>query len=722
MDNGQKQKVTIIIPYYNFMDYIEDCLKSVLLQSYSNLEVILINDSSDWENTSFIESLLTDPRIVYLKNEVRRGVGYSRNRGLRAATGDYVYFLDSDDYLVSDAIELLVNNIGASPAIMGSLKKFNKVSDLELPLKLTPIKVKKLPSRTLFKAGRIVNVLVNKEFIIENNVQFYEETDGFTEIKGILPFILHGKKLPKLNKIIYRRRIGNDPIINPRLVQRPIHEVTRNFAKMYVDLKAEFKEHPKAKRYLNRLFLNFYRKNVINIFRSTDPNSFNEAFTLMQSTVRELDFELTASQPMHIKKELKHLKLGNIKGFQWYLRFHIEGRDLRNALKNYRKLKTYFYRKLFQFASNLPTRKNLIMFESFLGKQYSDNPRAIYQYLKENHPEYKMYWSVDPHFKKGLHNEDVSYVKRFSIRWLFLMARARFWVTNSRMPLWMQKPKNTIYLQTWHGTPLKRLAQDQKEVLMPGTTTEKYKKNFYNESRNWDYLVSPNKYSSEIFMRAFQFHKTMVESGYPRNDVFYSSNRDEKVQTFRQKHRLPQEKKIILYAPTWRDNQYHQVGKYKMELQLDLKKLSEELAEEYIIILRMHYLVAENFDLTAYNGFAFDFSKHEDIQDLYLISDLLITDYSSVFFDYANLKRPMIFFTYDIEEYKGDLRGFYFNLEEEAPGPLVSTTEEVIKAIKNFSKENYSNDKLNQFYERFCFLEDGHASERVVKEVILNNS
>lgn len=379
------------------------------------------------------------------------------------------------------------------------------------------------------------------------------------------------------------------------------------------------------------------------------------------------------------------------------------------------------YRILFQLVSFTPQKKNLIVFESFLGKQYSCNPRAIYEYLKENHPEYELIWSVDPRFEKGFLDKEIPFARRFSLKWLFLMARAGFWVTNSRMPLWIPKPKKTTYLQTWHGTPLKKLAHDMKEVLMAGTTTEQYKQEFFHESRNWDYLISPNRYSTEIFKRAFQFDKEMIESGYPRNDIFYSSDFETRAKLFKKTHNLPEDKKVILYAPTWRDNQYQQEGKYKLELQLDLTKLKAALGDEYIIILRMHYLVAENFDLEAFKGFAFDFSKHEDIQDLYLISDLLITDYSSVFFDYANLKRPMIFFTYDLEEYKEDIRGFYFDFEQKAPGPLVETTEEVIESIKRLADAAIHNDRMNEFYQRFCYLEDGHAAERVVKEVFLKN-
>src|SRR5699024_10375081 len=142
---------------------------------------------------------------------------------------------------------------------------------------------------------------------------------------------------------------------------------------------------------------------------------------------------------------------------------------------------------------------------------------------------------------------------------------------------------------------------------------------------------------------------------------------------------LPVDKKVVLYAPTWRDNQFYTKGKYKFDLQMDLGRLKKELGNDYIIVLRLHYLVAENLDLTGYENFVYDFSYHEDIRELYLIADMLITDYSSVFFDYANLRRPMLFYVYDIEDYRDNLRGFYFDFESKAPGLLVKTTEEIIR-------------------------------------------
>jgi CDP-glycerol glycerophosphotransferase len=376
------------------------------------------------------------------------------------------------------------------------------------------------------------------------------------------------------------------------------------------------------------------------------------------------------------------------------------------------------YKLLFNLTALLPADKKLIMFESYLGKQYSCNPRAIYEYIKENHPEYKLYWSIDPRFSDNFTELDLKPVNRFSIKWMFLMARAKYWVTNSRMPIWIPKPKHTIYLQTWHGTPLKKLANDIEEVHMPGTNTKQYKSNFHMESRRWDYLVSPNAYSTEIFKRAFEFNETIIESGYPRNDILYSGNKNKLSDEIKTKLNLPLNKKVILYAPTWRDNQYFEVGKYKFDLQMDLGKMKENLGEDYVIVLRMHYLVAENLDLSLFSGFAYDFSNYGDIRDLYLISDLLITDYSSVFFDYSNLRRPILFFVYDIDNYRDDIRGFYFDLSKEAPGPLITTTEELINEIKEIDKNFTISESYQRFYEKFCYLENGSSTKKVVETLL----
>ena len=146
-----------------------------------------------------------------------------------------------------------------------------------------------------------------------------------------------------------------------------------------------------------------------------------------------------------------------------------------------------------------------IYFESFHGTQFSDNPKAIYEWMKQEYPEYHLVWGVNKGQEKPFRDEKVSYVLRFSIKWFLTMPRAAVWVINTRTPLWLTKNKKTTYLQTWHGTPLKKIGQDIETVNIPGYTKESYDNSFSEESKRWDYLVSPNPYSTEIFKRAFAY-------------------------------------------------------------------------------------------------------------------------------------------------------------------------------------------------------------------------
>nr|WP_249226037.1 CDP-glycerol glycerophosphotransferase family protein [Oceanobacillus jordanicus] len=363
----------------------------------------------------------------------------------------------------------------------------------------------------------------------------------------------------------------------------------------------------------------------------------------------------------------------------------------------------------------LPIKENVVFFESFLGKSYSDSPKYIYEYLLNNNLGYKCVWSVRE--TKDIPGNPIQ-VKRFSLRYFYYLARAKYWVSNIRLPKSLNKREGNVYLQTWHGTPLKTLVLDQKDIF---SADPKYKENFYIQSRRWDYLSSPNQYSSDIFRRAFKFEKEMLEFGYPRNDILYQKNNDSNIKEMKEKLQIPLNKKVILYAPTWRDDEFFSRGNYKFTLRLELDKMQENLSDDYIILLRTHYHIANRLDVSDYQGFVYDFSVYDDIAELYLVSDILITDYSSVFFDYAHLKRPILFYTYDIEKYRDQLRGFYFDMEQEVPGPLLMTTDEVVNAVENINEvsKKYS-DKYENFYNKYCLWDDGQASEKTVKAVFHN--
>jgi CDP-glycerol glycerophosphotransferase len=363
----------------------------------------------------------------------------------------------------------------------------------------------------------------------------------------------------------------------------------------------------------------------------------------------------------------------------------------------------------------LPVDPNILLFESNLGRNYTGNPKAIYEELVRQglDKKYRCYFIFED--TKTVIPGLAKKVKRNRFRYFLLFARAGVWISDSRFPMYIIKRPECRYIQTWHGTPLKKLALDMDTVFMAGETgIDDYKKNFYENAKTWDYLISQNHYSTEIFRRAFGFKKTMLEIGYPRNDILFQMNHAEDIRNLKLSLGLPLDKRIILYAPTWRDNEFYGQGKYKFNPSIDFSLLQEALGGDSVLIVKYHYLVMDRIDWSPYHGFIYSFDMSYDIALLYLVSDLLITDYSSVMFDYNLLKRPMFFYCYDLEEYKDTLRGFYFDFLEEAPGPVVLTTQDLIDAILHYNSDDYRK-KQEAFTKKYNHLDDGQASKRIVQ-------
>lgn len=704
-------KVSIIIPVYNTKKYITACIESLQNQTYKNIEIIIVNDNSDKECTELLEKISNQYSEIRLFHfQERKGVGAARNFAIERSRGEFIYFLDSDDYLPSRTLELLIENIGDEDVIRGRMKTTNFSNSFAIifdgMFKTEPFTDKKY---NLIKNSSAVNFLFKKEFIKREKLAFSESVEIYSDLSFMLPVLIHVEKVLYLREAIYFKRRRNDPILNPSLSQYNVDIKIRNFIYMYNKLKNKYSDEM-ANDFLDKQFLNFYRKDIVTYFKKN--GNIEEFFEQLSNATKKVNVETLSRYDMVLKNEVMALRNGNLSQFMRKNARHNFLRDIKEGLKTKRKFLTFLYRSFFM---KLPMKKELVVFESFLGRSYSDNPKYIYEYMTNNKMDFKYVWSVTQ--KMDIPNNHIQ-VKRFSLRYFYYLARAKYWISNSRMPGYLDKREENIYLQTWHGTPLKLLAGDMEDVYMPGTNSATYKRNFFNETQKWDYLISPNAYSSEIFKRAFWFDKTMIESGYPRNDILYNKNNENTILSLKRRMNLPLDKKVILYAPTWRDDEYYSKGKYKFKLQLDLEKLQDQLGDEYIIILRMHYFIASQLDISAYEGFVYDLSNHNDIAELYVLSDLLITDYSSVFFDYAHLKRPVLFFTYDLERYRDKLRGFYIDIEREVPGPLLMNTDEVIHAVENINDviHNYD-ERYQKFYNKFCKWDDGHAADKVVKKV-----
>lgn len=382
------------------------------------------------------------------------------------------------------------------------------------------------------------------------------------------------------------------------------------------------------------------------------------------------------------------------------------------------KLIKYIYKLTYKF---IPIDSNMILFVSYHGRGYLCNPKYLHIYLVDNDKfkNYKFIWAVKNSKSVKINNAKV--VRYNGILYFYYLARSKYWIINCKMPNYILKKESQIYVQTWHGTPLKRLAHDieigeNATFYRTKVSKEQMTKSYDNDVKKYSYFISPNKFSTEKFKTSFRVsEERIIETGYPRND-FLTKITSEKIKELKKKYNIPINKKVILYAPTWRDNSFDHRG-YIFELKVNFELWKEYLGNEYIVIFKPHYLI-KNIYNNVDNDFVYTISENEDINELYVISDILITDYSSVFFDYAILKRPIYFYMYDLEQYRDKLRGFYLDINKDLPGEIITDELELLKKIAKNEEYFHNNlNKIQEFNKIYNNLQDGESSKRVIEKI-----
>ena len=346
-----------------------------------------------------------------------------------------------------------------------------------------------------------------------------------------------------------------------------------------------------------------------------------------------------------------------------------------------------------------------VVFASW-SSQYSDNPRAISEELQRRGAP------VDHVFMLGENPGEVpAHVRGVapeSPEALAALESAPYIVSNDVLADDFRKAPGATYVQTWHGTPLKRIAYDVARWSF--FKAIEYETWLPRDVARWDLLLSPNRHTTQVMRGAFRYEGEILETGYPRNDVLLSPERDAIRARVREQLELADDQTAVLYAPTWRDTE-------DFGLELDLAGVERELGGGHVVLLRAHWIVAAAAAAVAGDGVRL-VSGYQDIRDLYLAADVLVTDYSSAMFDFAVTGKPMLFYVYDFEQYRDEIRGFYFDLRAEAPGPLLATTDAVVAALRDLDAvAAHHAEAYARFRERFCALEDGRAAARVVDAV-----
>ncbi|TSI13938.1 CDP-glycerol glycerophosphotransferase family protein [Brevibacterium aurantiacum] len=360
-------------------------------------------------------------------------------------------------------------------------------------------------------------------------------------------------------------------------------------------------------------------------------------------------------------------------------------------------------------ASDREIEIGTMFFESFGGNTVSGSPKEIDRAVANLYPEVQRIWSVRDHsvpVPEGAYG-----VVGGSEEWMRSLSTSEVLVNNNNFPHYFKKADGQKYIQTWHGTPLKRIGNH-----VPGANLSlRYRALMQKESeREWDLLLAQSSWAAEQLADAFDYRGPVFAKGYPRNDPLNDATR---IETAREHARgtygIRQDQTVVLYAPTWRDNLRDASGRYSRVDFLGLQEAAAALGSDFVIFYRGHAnsVFANQSRLPA--G-VIDVSLHPDVNDLISASDMLLTDYSSIMFDYVVTGKPLAFVAPDFNQYRDETRGFYFDFETLAPGPIFRDGVSAVRWIKGESRSDYEHsERYARFVDRFAPLDDGRAVERL---------
>ncbi|MGI2293455.1 CDP-glycerol glycerophosphotransferase family protein [Paenibacillus sp. GXUN7292] len=379
---------------------------------------------------------------------------------------------------------------------------------------------------------------------------------------------------------------------------------------------------------------------------------------------------------------------------------------MKNLMASFKKR---FILTIIHILNVLPIKNNKIFLFSYYGSQYGDNPKYISEYIVANFPDNKfdIVWAFnDLESKRNL--TGIKKVKVMSFTYFYHLCTAKVIITNYRTTEMFIKRKKQYYIQTWHSSlRLKHIEKDAEHSL-----PEHYVQMAKQDSLKCDLLLSGCKLSTEIFQRSFWYDGEILEIGTPRNDILFHKNPAMREQVLSALH-LPIDHNIVLYAPTFRKN--NNLDVYDINYSQLLASLKNKFGGEWIVLVRLHpHLLSKAKELPFSND-VINVTSYDDIQQLLSVADVLISDYSSLMFDYSFTQRPCFLYVPDVEEYSSTERKLYFELWE-LPYISAFSNNDLLNKVENFDREEYERN-LKQFLARIGTFEEGKACESLIKRI-----
>ncbi|WP_432133333.1 bifunctional glycosyltransferase/CDP-glycerol:glycerophosphate glycerophosphotransferase [Streptomyces sp. bgisy154] len=713
-------RFSIIVPCYKVQGFLRECLDSVLEQSYRDIEVIAVDDRSpDGCGAILDEYAARDPRVTALHLPENVGLGRARNAGTPHATGDYLFFLDSDDTLTPGALRALADRLDATgdPDVLvfdyartywwGGTRR-NALAQV-LAERDDPFTAEEFPE-ILDLLMVVWNKVYRRDFVGKNGFEFppgyYEDTPW------TFPVMLSAERIATLDRIClhYRQRRQGNILSTTSRKHFDVHDqYERVFA--FVDSRPALAG---WRPYLHRKF----GEHCLDILAKPDrlpPADKGEFFR----RTAEL-FRAHRPEGAEVPRELRVLEGG-------YTAYRVGARARRAARELARqdgRVRTAAGVRARRAATALPARRSpdprLVLYSAFSHRGVLGDPGAVYHKAREIAPQLRGVWVVRDAETAAALPEGVEHVLLDSPEYRRLAARAGFLVNNVNWPGGLVKRPGSVHVHTHQGTPLKYMAADLLD--RPGARFGVDVPQMLRRADRWDYSLVANEHSELVWERAYPCHFTSVRTGSPRNDVLVRppAGRAEEV---RARLGVPEGHIVVLYAPTRRE--YRRGGHVD---RIDLARFAADLGEGHTLVVRLHPSLATGpargmglSDLHR-RGVLVDATDEPHVEDVMLASDVLVTDYSALMFDYAHLDRPIVVHADDWASYAAT-RGTYFDITAEPPGHVSRSYRELAWLLASGNWRDEESGRLRAaFRQRFCTFDDGRAAERVVRTLLLGES
>ncbi|NBE50245.1 bifunctional glycosyltransferase/CDP-glycerol:glycerophosphate glycerophosphotransferase [Streptomyces boluensis] len=710
-------RFSVIVPVFKVQAYLHECLASVLEQPFTDLELIAINDCSPDTSGAIIDEFAArDPRVRAVHLTANAGLGPARNTGLEHATGEYVIFLDSDDSLTPGALQAISDRIkdtdGPDVLVYDYVRSY-----------WTGRTTHDTATAHLAQAGpavftlddrpgllRFLHVVWNKAYRREflERAGFSFAPGYYEDVSWTYPVLVTAESIAVLDRICVRYRQRRQGAITCSPGRRHF-EIFDQYDRVFAHLDA----HPSLARWRPVVFRRMI-DHFCTVFTARDrlPRRSRAAF-LRQARAYCRRYRAPGTPPP-ARTRVRHalVRLGAHRSFRALQSARaLHQRVHRAAVTAHRAVRATALQLHYRVQRLLPLRRNDAVFSAYWGRGYGCNPAAIEAKVRELAPHVRTSWIAEPAHQHTVPAATRRLTPGTAAYWTAL-ARSKYLVNNVNFDRRLVKRPGQVFLQTQHGTPLKLMGLDLLD--RPAAVGDTDVGRMLANCDKWDYVLSANPHSTVVWERVYPAAYTTLEYGYPRNDIYRHATGEDTAR-MREALGIPRDSVAILYAPTHRDYRRSQ------RQAIDLERLLRSLGPGFTVLTRAHHFA--DAPLAGLDSSRLiDVSDHPSVESLCLASDVLVTDYSSLMFDYADLDRPIVVYADDWAAYEA-ARGTYFDVRSFPPGAVATSEDELLDLFTTGEWRGPRSDRRRAaFRTRFCPYDDGRAAERVVRHVLLGET